>query len=148
MGTLDTARKVLAVRRRRQVDPYRAPHVAAAIKTAIAYKRDLIVRSALAREAYDDEIEDLEDVIHDLAILEPMADPEAVWRGRTRGGLRVAVVRAGQTVVGRRGRARVEDCFIVAVDNQMAFVGRRKAAFKQARKHTSPGTATSPPTSG
>lgn len=143
MGTLDDVRHDLRVVRSASSGARRtrwrrgAHHLAAiAIQRAVAYRDDLGRRQR--RSEYVDEINDLQEVIHALAIAEPGADPEAVWRGWTRdaGGerFRVDVVRAGQHVVGRRGRARVEDAFVVRIDGSTATPPiRRDAAMKQAR---------------
>lgn len=137
MGTLEDARSWLRYTRRQ---PYANRQVLAEplLRRIVDYQRELVTRNGkrnpmLGFGPYDDEIEDLKDVAHEIAIACPAADRHAVWRGRTRGGFRVAVVRHGQKAIGRRGRARVEDAFAVIVDGDVVGVWHRAAAFKQAR---------------
>lgn len=137
MGTLEDARSWLGYIRRQPI-ANRQVLAEPLLGRVVDYQRELAARNGKRNPMpglgpYDDEIEDLNNVVHEIAIACPAADRHAVWRGRTRGGFRVAVVRHGQAAVGRRGRARVEDLFAVIVDGDVVGTWHRAAALKQAR---------------
>lgn len=129
MGTLEDTQAAVG-RIRRMKGAGLALEAETVISRASAYRAELSKREERRPGPYYHEIRDLDEAILAITRVCQSADPATIWRGRTLEGQFVLVRRDGQMAVGRRGRARVEDAFVVTVDG--VAVGRwlRRAAMK------------------
>lgn len=151
MGTLDDARYILRTLRRPYEPSLMMIEACAALRMLRIYRAELnarVAKNGNLRYAYGEEMDELDEVAHAIAIAVRGSDWAAVWHGWTRphqtafaGHVRhrVTIVRVGQMAVVRGkqfrgGRVRVEDAFVVKINHDTATAWlTRAAANKQAR---------------
>ncbi len=148
MGTLEEVRRSLLLVHRLPHGDFRKREAAVAAGAAWRYLRELERRNAAYAERHgggipglgghrilphDDELAEARTLLHRLVLLGPAVDPEARWRGWTVDQQRVTVIRRGQMAIGRRGRARVEDAYVVRIGDAELGPWPQDVAMKQAR---------------